>query len=53
MTRREFTLLLVTALNEQSRQIARDLYARGPRRGERRAKLAPPPTVASKTPKKR
>ena len=52
MTRREFTLLLVTALNEQSRQIARDLYARG-RRGERdrRGKLAP--TVAPKSTKKR
>ena len=48
MTRREFVLLLAGALNEQSRQIIRALYAR-PKRGERRAgKLAP-----DKTPKVR
>lgn len=53
MTRREFTLLLAGALNEQSKQIIRALYAR-PRRGERRAKLAPvAPGTAEKAPKKR
>ena len=52
MTRRQFNLLLVTALNEQSRQIARILYAKQPHRGERnRAKLAP--TTGTKTPKVR
>ena len=50
MTRREFVMLLAGAANEQSRAIARQLYAR-PNRGERdRAKLAP---VAPKAPKKR
>ena len=44
MTRREFSILLMGAWNESSRQIIRALYAR-PHRGERRAKLAPPPTV--------
>lgn len=46
MTRREFVLLLTAAANEQSRSLIRQLYARGPHRGERSAKLAPPPTVA-------
>ena len=53
MTRREFSLLLLGALNEQSRALVRRLYARG-HRGERDrgGKLAPPPTVATrKTPK--
>ena len=49
MTRREFVLLLTAAANEQSRSLIRQLYARGPHRGERRAgKLAP-----DKTPKVR
>ena len=55
MTRRQFALLLATALNEQSREIARRLYAQ-PHRGKRdRAKLAPvaPGTAPTKTPKKR
>ena len=51
MTRRDLLLLLTAAANEQSRALIRQLYAR-PHRGERRAKLAPPPTVAPrKTPK--
>jgi len=52
MTRREFSLLLLGAWNESSRQIIRSLYAR-PHRGERRGggKLAP--TVAPKTTKVR
>ena len=40
MTRRQFNLLLVTALNVQSREIVRRLYAR-PQRG----KLAPNKTT--------
>jgi len=44
VTRREFVLLLAAAANEQSRALIRSLYAQ-PQRGERRAKLAPPPTV--------
>lgn len=44
MTRREFALLLASALNEQSRTIIRTLYAR-PHRGDRNraGKLPPPP----------
>lgn len=56
MTRREFGLLLAGALNEQSRQIIRAIYARG-HRGERSAgKLAPTVatgTAPNKTPKVR
>ena len=51
MTRREFVLLLAAAANEQSRALVRRLYAQ-PQRGERRAKLAPPPTVAPGTAEK-
>jgi len=50
VTRREFGLLLAGALNEQSRQIIRAIYAQG--RGRRdRGKLAP--TTGTKTPKVR
>ena len=55
MTRRQFLTLLTGALNEQSREIARTLYARPRQRGERnRAKLATQaPTVAPKSAKVR
>ena len=46
MTRRQFNLLLVTALNEQSREIVRRLYAQGRGERDRAGKLAP-----DKTPK--
>lgn len=54
MTRRQFLIILAGAADEQSREIARRLYARG-HRGERDrgGKLVPLPTVAPKAPKKR
>ena len=51
MTRRQFNLLLVTALNEQSREIVRRLYAQGRGERDRAGKLAP--TTGTKTPKVR
>lgn len=52
MTRREFSILLMGAWNEQSRQIIRALYTR-PHRGERRAGKLALTVAPRKTPKKR